>query len=491
MPPLKDDQRDAGLSECCRAKEPAVSPSIVVIGATPLGRRAAQTFAAANITVALSDRDPHALDGLNAWAVRADVAKVLRDDSVSGVALTGPVAERAALAEAALTAGKQVLVLGALTDDPAQAAALQAYAAQQGQTLLVAQPERHRPAVQAALDAVPGLGALQHAFVDQFGFGAGHSVGLEVLAELLGTVESVQVVGAITHVQGALRGFVHTLTAHPSTQQRLTVIGQAGALVLEGDQLTVSPAFGPSSTQALPGDGLAVICAAWLAQAALPGVDATALRAAAARSQSSGKAVALQAKPWFAHETVEIDGAVQIGEGTRIWHFSKLLGPLTIGKGCSLGQNVVVERGVTLGDNVKVQNNVSIYSGVILEDDVFCGPSMVFTNVGTPRSHYPRRGEYLITRCKQGASIGANATIVCGNTLGRYCFIGAGAVVTKDVPDFALVYGNPARVRAWACYCGATLPLIVDTHGVEEATCAQCTRRYVRQGHEVRWVEAN
>jgi UDP-2-acetamido-3-amino-2,3-dideoxy-glucuronate N-acetyltransferase len=143
---------------------------------------------------------------------------------------------------------------------------------------------------------------------------------------------------------------------------------------------------------------------------------------------------------------------------------------------------------VTLGDNVKVQNNVSIYSGVILEDDVFCGPSMVFTNVGTPRSHFPRRGEYLVTRCKRGASIGANATIVCGNTLGQYCFVGAGAVVTKDVPDFALVYGNPARVRAWACYCGVTLALGADVGGVEDATCGACGRRYHRESHVVQMM---
>ncbi|MCB9523871.1 MAG: N-acetyltransferase [Myxococcales bacterium] len=187
----------------------------------------------------------------------------------------------------------------------------------------------------------------------------------------------------------------------------------------------------------------------------------------------------------FVHPTAQISGEVEIGAGTKIWHFSKLLGPVTLGKGCILGQNVVVERGVTLGDNVKIQNNVSVYSGVVLEDDVFCGPSMVFTNVGTPRSAYPRRGQYLETRCKRGASIGANATIVCGNTLGQYCFVGAGAVVTKDVPDYALVYGNPARLKGWACFCGATLPLGTDADGVERCTCGDCGRTYGRQGHQV------
>ncbi len=189
---------------------------------------------------------------------------------------------------------------------------------------------------------------------------------------------------------------------------------------------------------------------------------------------------------YFIHETAVVDGPVEIGEGTKVWHFSKLLGPLTIGKGCSLGQNVVVERNVTLGDNVKIQNNVSVYSGVILEDDVFCGPSMVFTNVGTPRSGYPRKGSYEVTRVKQGASIGANATVVCGHTLGRYSFVGAGAVVTKDVPDYALVYGNPARLRAWACFCGETLQMGVEADVEEGCTCEACGRIYTRHGHTVR-----
>ena len=194
----------------------------------------------------------------------------------------------------------------------------------------------------------------------------------------------------------------------------------------------------------------------------------------------------------YLHPTVEITGAVEVGARTRIWHFSKLLGPLTIGERCSFGQNVVVERGVSIGDNVKVQNNVSIYSGVILEDDVFCGPSMVFTNVGTPRSHYPRRDAYSVTRVGRGASIGANATVVCGHQLGRYCFVGAGAVVTRDVPDFALVYGNPARIRGWTCYCGVKLTFTdrvssapAEDQRLEVACCEECGRSYEKRGEIV------
>ncbi len=194
-------------------------------------------------------------------------------------------------------------------------------------------------------------------------------------------------------------------------------------------------------------------------------------------------------KEYFVHESVIIEGDVNIGDGTKIWHFSKLLGPLTIGERCSFGQNVVIERNVTIGNNVKVQNNVSIYSGVILEDDVFCGPSMVFTNVGTPRSGYPRKGLYKTTRVEKGASIGANATIVCGNTLGTYCFVGAGSVVTKDVPPYALVYGNPAKLRGWACFCGERLNLGIDQDGNDRTTCEECQRSYERNGRSVREIE--
>ena len=152
---------------------------------------------------------------------------------------------------------------------------------------------------------------------------------------------------------------------------------------------------------------------------------------------------------YFAHETAVIDEGVEIGKGTRIWHFSHLMTGCKLGKGCNLGQNVVVSPDVTLGNNVKVQNNVSIYTGVICEDDVFLGPSMVFTNVVNPRSAVVRRDEYVKTVVEKGATIGANATIVCGNKIGKFAFIGAGAVVTREVLPYALVVGNPSRQVGW------------------------------------------
>jgi UDP-2-acetamido-3-amino-2,3-dideoxy-glucuronate N-acetyltransferase len=185
-------------------------------------------------------------------------------------------------------------------------------------------------------------------------------------------------------------------------------------------------------------------------------------------------------KKYFVHESSYIDEPCEIGEGTKIWHFSHVMSGSRIGGRCNIGQNVVISPQVTIGDNVKIQNNVSVYTGVVLEDDVFCGPSMVFTNVTNPRSHVSRKDEYRPTLVKQGASIGANATVVCGNTIGRYAFIGAGAVVTNDIPDYAMVVGNPSRIVGWMCQCGLKLDLSRDLTTEERATCKTCGAFYVK-----------
>ena len=177
---------------------------------------------------------------------------------------------------------------------------------------------------------------------------------------------------------------------------------------------------------------------------------------------------------YFAHESAVIDEGAQIGEGTRIWHFCHVMPDSVIGENCSLGQNVMVAPKVVLGNNVKVQNNVSIYSGVTCEDDVFLGPSCVFTNVINPRSAVVRRGEYLSTMVKKGASIGANATIVCGNTIGEFAFIGAGSVVTKEVAAYALLIGNPAKQVGWMSEYGHRLEFDCD----DTATCKESGEKY-------------
>jgi UDP-2-acetamido-3-amino-2,3-dideoxy-glucuronate N-acetyltransferase len=182
----------------------------------------------------------------------------------------------------------------------------------------------------------------------------------------------------------------------------------------------------------------------------------------------------------FVHESSYLDDGAEVGEGTKIWHFSHVMSGARIGRRCNIGQNVVISPQVVIGDNVKIQNNVSIYTGVILEDDVFCGPSMVFTNVVNPRSQISRKDEYRQTVVGRGATLGANCTVVCGHTIGAYAFIGAGAVVTRDVPDYALLVGNPGRISGWMCRCGvklasgAALPSAV--------TCAACGTAYRAAG---------
>jgi UDP-2-acetamido-3-amino-2,3-dideoxy-glucuronate N-acetyltransferase len=187
-------------------------------------------------------------------------------------------------------------------------------------------------------------------------------------------------------------------------------------------------------------------------------------------------------RSYFVHESAFIDDNVEIGEGTTIWHVSHVLKNSRIGKACRIGQNVVVGPNAQIGDGVKIQNNVSVYEGVTLEDDVFCGPSMVFTNVYNPRSEIRRMDELRPTLVRRGATLGANSTIVCGVTIGEYAFIGAGAVVTKDVPDFALAVGNPARIIGWMCACGNR----IEVNGESEGVCRVCRKRYLRIGKELR-----
>jgi UDP-2-acetamido-3-amino-2,3-dideoxy-glucuronate N-acetyltransferase len=181
-----------------------------------------------------------------------------------------------------------------------------------------------------------------------------------------------------------------------------------------------------------------------------------------------------------AHETAVIDAGCEVGEGTKIWHFSHVIKGSKIGRHCNVGQNVVIGPDVTIGDKVKIQNNVSVFQGVTLEDGVFCGPSMVFTNVYNPRSYISRKNEIRSTLVREGATLGANCTVLCGHTIGRFAFIGAGTVVLHDVPDFALMVGNPAGIKGWMCRCGVRLHF-----DGSRATCDVCGSKYVKEGDSI------
>ena len=196
-------------------------------------------------------------------------------------------------------------------------------------------------------------------------------------------------------------------------------------------------------------------------------------------------------KKYFVHESSYVDDNVEIGEGTKIWYFSHIQSGARIGKKCSIGQNVNIGNNVTIGNYVKIQNNVSVYEGVELEDYVFCGPSMVFTNILNPRSEFPQRGTdfYIKTLVRKSASLGANSTIVCGTTIGKYAFVGAGAVVTEDVKDFALVYGTSADQKGWICACGVQIEFKGEFEGSnDQAACSACKRVYAKKDDKVNLV---
>lgn len=192
----------------------------------------------------------------------------------------------------------------------------------------------------------------------------------------------------------------------------------------------------------------------------------------------------MEQQNYFLHESSYVDEPCSIGAGTKIWHFCHIMKNSRIGANCNIGQNVVISPDVVIGDNVKIQNNVSVYTGCILEDDVFCGPSMVFTNVLNPRSHVVRKNEYKTTLVRKGASLGANCTVVCGTTIGRYAFVGAGSVVTRDIPDYALVYGNPARQHGWMCACGIALEFSAGA-GNATGNCNACGAKYIKSGQQI------
>lgn len=190
-------------------------------------------------------------------------------------------------------------------------------------------------------------------------------------------------------------------------------------------------------------------------------------------------------KDYFIHETSIVEEPSKIGKGTKIWHFAHLMPDVTIGKDCIIGQNAFVGKGAIIGNNVKIENNISVFEGVVIEDDVFCGPSCVFTNVINPRSHVSRKHEFKQTLVKKGATIGANATVVCGNTIGRYALIGAGAVVTRDIPDHAMVYGNPSQIMGWVCECGVKL----NFQNAKHAVCSECGKEYSKNETTVERVD--
>ena len=458
-------------------------------------------------------------------------------DSVDAVVIATPAATHYALVREALLSGRDVLVEKPMALTSRDATELVALADEKDRILMVDHLLEYHPAVEGLKALVDGgkLGKLLHLSSQRLNLGvirteenalwslAPHdiSVMLYLLGEEPAEVaahgeaylqpEIVDVAYLILRFPSGALGHVHVSWLDPVKTRRLTVVGdhrmavyddgaedelvlfdqrvdRAGAIfrphrggakavpISSAEPLrTMAEAFLHSVTTRKPprsggADGLGVV---------------RVLQAAQESMHLGGKPVGmedLQESNVFVHESACVDEGVKIGRGTKVWHFSHVMNGATIGENCSLGQNVLVGPNVAVGNNVKIQNNVSVYEGVVLEDDVFCGPSCVFTNVDRPRAGFPAdHSEYLKTVIKRGATIGANATIVCGHTLGEHAFVGAGAVVTKDVPAYAIVYGNPATIKGWICQCGQKL----DFQG-DDATCAACGRKYRKEKGMVR-----
>jgi predicted dehydrogenase/serine acetyltransferase len=469
--------------------------------------------------------------------VRA-TTELWQDAELDGVVIATPAATHFSIAREALLAGKHVFVEKPLALQHADAETLCTIAEQRGLVLMVGHLLQYHPAFLKLKDMVHAgeLGRLQYLYSNRLNLGkvrreenilwsfAPHDISM--ILSLVGQApETVSATGAsylhkviadVTTTQLAFpageRAHVFVSWLHPFKEQKLVVVGDKAMGVFDDGQpwehklelyshriewIDGQPRPNKAEARPVPleaDEPLKLECQHFLdcvQSGARPRTDGreglAVLRVLVAAEASIGAGRPVKPgdgtepafgrpKPggaWW-HESAVIDEPVEIGDGTRIWHFSHVLTGSRIGRNCSIGQNAMIGPDVTLGDNCKIQNNVSLYKGVTLEEGVFCGPSCVFTNVLNPRAEVERKNEFRPTLVRRGATIGANATIVCGTTLGQYAFIAAGAVVTKDVPPYALMAGVPARQVGWACRCGELLP----KGDWQEATCERCGTAY-------------
>lgn len=509
----------------------AAAVPVVVVGSGYWGKNLVRNFHDLGALAGVCDSDPDKLAAAKArypgCRLYGSFSDALVDDGVKAVAIATPAETHFKLVKEALAAGKDVFVEKPIALSKAEGQALASLAREKGRILMVGHLLWYHPAVLRLKELVGAgeLGRIQYIYSNRLNLGkirreenilwsfAPHDI--SVILGLLGQEpESVQSQGGnylherIADVTVSLLSFPSGVKAHifvswlhPFKEQKLVVVGDKKMAVFDDlepaaklklyphkidwkDQL---PVVSKAEGEVVPveaGEPLRAECLHFLECVetrkrprtdAEEGVRVLSVLQRCQESLAAPRAPKPAGRPYFAHESAFIDEGAEIGEGTSIWHVSHIMKGTRLGKNCKIGQNVVIGPNVSVGDGVKIQNNVSVYQGVTLEDDVFCGPSMVFTNVFNPRSEIVRMGEILPTLVRRGASLGANCTIVCGVTIGRYAFVGAGAVVTRDVPDFALVTGSPAKVRGWMCRCGLKLQWKGET-----AACSCGKGRYER-----------
>jgi len=507
-------------------------PRIAVVGSGYWGRNLVRNFHELGALRVVCDTRVEAMQEVRAkYEVRttSDVDSVLNDEEIDGVVIAAPAALHFQLAAKCLLHDKDVYVEKPLALHVEEGRQLVQLASERKRILMVGHILEYHPAILELRRLVRSgeLGRLQYIYSSRLNLGklrteenilwsfAPHDISaiLSLLEETPVRVSAhggcyveprtVDTTLTTCEFASGVQAHIFVSWLHPFKEQKLAVVGSKKMAVFDDvqrehklvlyshriDWLDRAPVAhkADGETVNLPScEPLKLECEHFLhciRTRAVPRTSgASAVRVLevleaceqSLRADGSPVPIGAAAPRYYAHPTAVIDKGAQIGDGTKIWHFSHLMPDSQLGANCNLGQNVVVSPHVKVGNNVKIQNNVSLYTGVELEDDVFCGPSMVFTNVVNPRSHIERKSEYRRTLVKRGASIGANATVVCGITLGKYSFIGAGAVVTRDVPDHALMVGVPAAQIGWMCYCGVRLE-----HSVGEGQCAGCGRKYL------------
>jgi UDP-2-acetamido-3-amino-2,3-dideoxy-glucuronate N-acetyltransferase len=504
---------------------------VSVVGAGYWGKNLVRNYYALGALESVCDADDKTLDRVRKEynvATTKDYDAILSDSAVDAIAIAVPAALHYDMAKRALMAGKGVFVEKPLALNAREGKELVDLASSQGAVLMVGHILEYHPAIIELNRLVQEgeLGKIRYIYSSRLNLGklrteenilwsfAPHdiSVILGILGELPTHAASkggcylnppiVDTTLSTLEFPSGVQAHIFVSWLHPFKEQRLCVIGSEKMAVFDDlesvkklvvyahriNWLERKPVAERDGGQVIPvpkGEPLLKECEHFLESVQTKGMPRTsgksALRVlevldACGRSlNQNGARVPLieERSRYYAHPTAVVDQPCQIGDGTNIWHFSHIMQRAVLGPGCNLGQNVVISPGVRLGRNVKVQNNVSVYTGVELEDDVFCGPSMVFTNVINPRSHINRKNEYQKTLVKRGATLGANSTVVCGTTIGRYAFVAAGSVVTRDIPDYALVMGVPAKQVGWVCSCGMRLP-----DASPALTCKSCGRTY-------------
>jgi UDP-2-acetamido-3-amino-2,3-dideoxy-glucuronate N-acetyltransferase len=508
----------------------SAQPKVAVIGSGYWGKNLVRVLRVLGALECVCDIRDEALSRIEAeFHVRTtrDLDSVLADGTIQGVVIATPAADHYNMVRTCLLHDKDVYVEKPLALHVEEGQKLVALARERKQILMVGHILEYHPAVRELkrLISEGELGNIQYIYSSRLNLGklrteenilwsfAPHDI--SAILHLLGEMPTHLTTSGGNYLnpqipdttlttcefRSGVKAHIFVSWLHPFKEQKLTIVGgkkmavfddveRDRKLVLYDHKITWVdrvPVARKAAGQIVPlpdDEPLRVECEHFLECIRTREVPRTcgekALRVlqvldGCERSLRQGSRVEIAGdRPQYdAHVSAVIDPGCEIGEGTKIWHFSHIMGGAKLGPNCNLGQNVVISPGVKVGKNAKIQNNVSVYTGVELEDDVFCGPSMVFTNVINPRSHVSRKHEYRRTLVKQGASIGANATVVCGVTLGKFSFVGAGAVVTRDVPDYALVVGVPAERIGWVCYCGVGLV------GLSSALkCPECGRLY-------------